>query len=296
MSFDDEMIDVYNLLLKEYKSSDAIYESGSYQCKVYHELYSDGYYWHYNIPPVLDINSWNLKKLINEHGRIKKPQVFAEIYLTSKDNLVLDWYPYHHLSDIKYPKDSDYLRWTDARHGQTPYNRLLMIRSFSHLVYKGKKSNYNKIDCCLIRATKDLIDTVLSHINHFVDVVRITDLYITRQKDWRKIKEIKILNVKETEKKEHQKLAFEEIQILCDEFSITPEQVIQVYKNNDFKWAPTARELSRPNIRHQLSTKRLKKLIQNIYYHTDVYSKLLKKPPQGCEPKHENVVQFPKKK
>ena len=164
-----------------------------------------------------------------------------------------------------------------------PFNRVLMIRGFEGLLNPPKNKPYPKLDQLIIEAVKDLIERIYSFLNQFIEIEKLTDLYLIYEGQHPKktLTRIEIRNPKEVKRDNalHEKEVW--IANTCEEFGISAKKVLREFKANGLKYATTARKLSSKT--RTLSPNRLKKLIRLIYEFPEIYDAVLDHPPPGVE-------------
>ena len=136
-------------------------------------------------------------------------------------------------------------------------------------------------------------------LSHFVDIKKITDLYLTYDSDFgtckkpRRMIDCAIKNVEEAEKKAAIKAKMDWIKKVCKDYKNTPRKFLKVFKKNDMQYSPTAKELS---LEAKILTPQMtKKLAVMLYDFPEIYEAVLDEPPKGIESRFANVVDFPKK-
>jgi hypothetical protein len=134
-------------------------------------------HWMVSARSMLDPNNWNLEKLL-AHGRIGKPHICLYAYVTTKDNLVIEWRP-------DGEDRGDFRYFSDSRYGyQDPENRLVMIHGFERLrdanaEWNGteyRRTPYPKHITYLFEALEAHIHSIRQTLSYFVDIKLTSDL------------------------------------------------------------------------------------------------------------------------
>jgi len=166
--------------------------------------------WHSNqgVHELLDPSNWNLEKLYDEHGHRRKPKAYFFLFLTSKQNLVLEWSPIDHMCNAL-PDHIDH-DWRYFSSHTVPYsepgNRIFRVNSVDG-VLRNESTTWRKEDAthynwCIVHLIRKLLDNIYFFLGRFVECVRVTDLYY----DWEsldnphpKLTSVGIRNVAEVE-------------------------------------------------------------------------------------------------
>jgi hypothetical protein len=258
--------------------------------------------WQYNVDELIDIRNWKSDKLtldkpeqfrrgnIDYESRIRKPKAFFDLSFTGKENLVLDWYPRNPYSPLlpNASDESDWLHWENAWSPGShtlPFNRILMISEFNPIMGRLQEGSYDRIDQYIAEAVCKLINEVYVFLDRFIEIEKITELYIeyagARRPD--KITDCRIRNVKEAEAEKMLTRKQKWIEDTCKEFGITPKKFLKAFKKNRLKYAPTCRTISTESSR--MTSNRAKKLVRALYHFPKLYDPVLDQPPPGIEPR-----------
>ena len=112
---------------------------------------------------LLDSRNLEFGRLVDEHGHRRKPAIRLVTFITTKHNLVLDWYPHAPHFDGK----TDFVRFSDERYGwQDPENRLVMIHQFS-----GLRHDYEHPDG-ISESFRHLIEGVSWHLTDIANALK----------------------------------------------------------------------------------------------------------------------------
>jgi hypothetical protein len=258
--------------------------------------------WQYNVDELIDVRNWKSDKLILDEpekfrrgniyyeSRIRKPKAYFDLSFTRKENLVLDWYPgnpYNPLSP-KPSDESDWLHWDNAWSPGShtlPFNRVFMIGDFDRIMVSLQEGSYDRIDQYIAEAVRKLINEVYVFLNRFIEIEKITDLYIeyadARRLD--KIIDCRIRNVKEAEVEKMLTLDKKWIEDTCKKFGITPKKFLKEFKKNGLKYAPTCRKISTKS--SKMTSNKAKKLVRELYHFPEIYDSVLEQAPPGIEPR-----------
>jgi hypothetical protein len=260
---------------EEYPRNDIVYEL---------ERSFDGF--KCNTSGLLYINNWNLRNLTQPddpnlcQSYFRKPKAFFNLLITKKGNLALDWSP---SLSFQYPQ---LLVHTDWRYwdvywpagGRMPFNRVMMIRNFASL--KNTKKAWRNLDTLILEAIKHSITSVYRHLERFIEIHKVTDLYLKYRGEhiigW------DILDVETVEAGKAMADQIDWIKKTCKEYSITPKTVLKLFKENGMKYASTARGLSKKG--KAISPDRTKRLIHQIYQSFEIYDEFFDTPPPGLNP------------
>lgn len=279
----------YWLILKKFKTPEDAYNSHWYKCRIHSGLATSYHDWAFGTRELLDIKNWNISRLTQGENGLRRPILYTNVYITSKDNLVLDWSPHYAPQSLRKDGGYDWKHWSDYwEPGRMPANRLLMVRKFNDLRFDD---DFDQINRELILATQDLIKTIYTFLGYFIDVVPITGLYLKDDESYKTFKDFEIREVAEVEKERDYKIEIDWINSICNEFETCPETVVKTFKETASSYAPTARTFSKG--KNRLSVERLKKLLRKIYIHTDIYEKYFDDPPKGVGSKNAEVIPFP---
>lgn len=253
---------------------------------VYQELSYSVTNWMFNIDSLINIDNWNLSKLVNEHGKYRKPRVRLVVDITSKDNLVLDWYSVpdsHYLED-----EGDFLRWSNQwpiGGGQLPDNRIVMIREFNNLNPPWRDSEtYGEPEQLLVEGVQEHLKDVYRFLGSIFDVSIETDLYLTYKKEkWadEKLTEVAVRNVKEVKREAERQTHEEWPRKTFDEgLGISVDAFLEAFRDAEYKYNPAADLLKQKQVK--ISRDRVRKLIQQLYNdYPNLYDKYCTVPPQG---------------
>lgn len=295
---------IYRELMNQGISFESIRNDRYPRYKIIDQISSLFEEWQYNVDELLDIRNWKLDKLsldrpvifrrrnIYYESRIRNPKAYFDLSFTSKSNLALDWYPsnpYQPLSPTP-PDDSDWLhwdnQWSPGSH-TLPFNRVLMISDFGPIMNRLQKGSYDRIDQYIAEAVFRLIREIYVFLDRFIEIEKITDLYIDYAQDRRrgKLIDCRIRSVKEAEKEKRLKQKEKWIESICEEFGVTPKSFLKTFKKNGLKYAPTCRKISTATSR--MTPHKAKKLVRELYHFPQIYDSVLKVPPPGIESRSE---------
>ena len=303
--------EIYRELMKRSLSLESIYNGEYPESDIVFELSNESTTWWSNTTELIDVRNWNLNSLALEKPKLysrynmpykvnfRKPKAYFELFLTSQDNLVLDWYPY----DPNSPRRStisDWSHWDNAWQdgGYLPFNRVLMLRKVGHIVIGYKRKRYDKIDQAILRWIKHLIDEIYSYLERFIEIVKITDLYLEYKEDrpriLGKIVGCEIRNVKKAEKEIELQKKMKWITDTCSKVEISPNQFLKVFNEKGMKYAPTAKAIATKSAK--LSTSMVKKLAIELYGFPEIYDSIINQPPPGIEPRSKGaeIINFKK--
>jgi len=152
--------------------------------------------WQFNVKPLVDFFSQDLRKLITKrdgggHDR-RKPKAYFTVSVTSKGNFALDWYPREYVSK-HYDDLGDWLMWSDARGmggDWLPENRLLFVRGFGDLLKSLKNEDKGRVTGDgeddwqdettkrLVLAMRNLLDNIYEFLGGYVEVVHFSDFVV----------------------------------------------------------------------------------------------------------------------
>lgn len=159
---------------KETKRPFDSYEGDDAFSKCIYDLQNSLTTWPNEVISLLDVYNWNLQRLTNE-GKLRKPKAYLLLEVTTKDNLVLDWYPdkpaqnYLHETDFRYW--SSYWQPTSM-----PDNRILMIHGFDHLLPYNKPARHSIK--YLLEAIREHIHDIIRILKQLIDVELVSDMYL----------------------------------------------------------------------------------------------------------------------
>lgn len=279
---------------------ESIYNDRYPRHKIIREIGSAFGSWEYGILELIDIRNYNLDNLeIEEPDRyvrggmyyessIRKPKAYFELFITLKGNLALDWYPYNPNFTGLAKEKWDWTHWDNKwpiGGPYMPFNRVLMIRDFDSLMRGRKNKPYNLIDQYILEAVKELTKKIYSFLDRFVDIEKVTELYLEYEGRiyGSKLIGCSIRNVKEVERETFLHKKEKWIIDTCSEFNISPEQFLKAFKKNGLKYAPTARMVSTKSA--TLTASKAKKLVREIYDLSETYDSIIDEPPPGVEPR-----------
>lgn len=147
--------------------------------KVLREILTAANGWTRSIRSLTLMQNFKINKLIVEcdhHGAyLRKPVAFLEINITTRDNLVMDWFPnVNGQTDLG---DGDFISCTSSPCQSWPKagNRIFIIRQFNDLLETTCDHEYiiNDPDLAsnrlLLKATQVLIDKIHRHISEYCD-------------------------------------------------------------------------------------------------------------------------------
>ncbi len=289
---------IYKELMKKGMTLEAIRNDRYPRHKIIREIADEFNSWEYGVLELMDVRNWNLGNLVLEkpdryvrgqmhyESNIRNPKAYFELFITSKGNLSLDWYPYNPNFPGLAKEKWDWTHWDNKWPiGGThlPFNRVFMIRGFDSLMRGRKNKTYNLIDQYILEAVKKLTNKIYSFLDRFLDIEKVTDLYLEYEGRiyGNKIIGCSIRNVKEVKRETFLHKKEEWIIDTCSEFKISPEQVLEAFKKNDMKYAPTARMISSKSA--TLTASKAKKLVREIYGFPEIYDPIIDKPPPGVE-------------
>jgi hypothetical protein len=240
----------------------------------------------FNLDSLIDIDNWNFSKLVGERGKYRKPRVRLVVDITSKDNLVLDWYPVPngHYSD----DEGDFLRWSNQwpiGGGTLPDNRIVMIREFNNLNPPWRKSEtYGEPEQLLVEGVQEHLKDVYRFLGNIFEISIETDLYLTyKNEKWsdEKLTEVTVRNVKEV-KREAEKQAHNEWprKTFDEGLGISVDAFLEAFRDAEYKYTPAADLLKQKQVK--ISRDRVRNLIQQLYNdYPDLYDRYCSVAPQG---------------
>ena len=214
---DDNLYRIYEELMKKGMTFESIYNLQYPKSEIIDELSHESRSWWFNVDELIDVRNWNLNNLTLEKpdtyvrgniyykSYIRKPKAYFELSITTKNNLVLDWYPYNPTSTIRSLERTDWIHW-DNQWPQSghhlPFNRVLMIRDLGRINKGYKRKKYDKIDRFMIKWVKGIINDIYTFLDRFIEIEKITDLYLQYKDGHRRDKLVscEIRNVREAEK------------------------------------------------------------------------------------------------
>lgn len=286
------LFEAYHELVKARGSNWSIYDDQGYHSGILAEIASAMTSWAFGVKELVDTRNWNLDNLQQEyHADLRNPVAYFDLFITSKGNLALNWYPTKPFQTNPPLEKTDWRYWdsTWPQQRDLPFNRVFMIRGFGRLFYRLEGESYEKIDECLFRATEHLINDIYAYLSYFVEVEEITRLYLTYEERKRrsgrgmehKLVGAEIRNVEEVERECALLKKKEWIFYTCNEFGISPHEFLEVFKANGMRYAPTAKQISTKSAK--LTPQRAKKLVREIYGIREVYDLILTQPPPGLE-------------
>lgn len=252
---------------------------------------------------LFDLSNWNWRKLKTVKNGVRKPRVTLVVDVTSKQNLVLEWFPRtegvkdqfeYFVGECCYnvEEDYDFLTFSSLRPiAADPDNRILMIRGLGgvYSFQKDTDGNYNRFykrsEQLLIEMADALLRDVQRSLSEVFDVILRNNLYLkydsenwqTRRLiswDIRSVKEIEAEN-KAAAKAKWLKETFEIVGLSADEF-------LRIFESTGRQYSPTERALEKRNV--MLSRQRIKTLTNRLYDdYPELYQSCCSGPPQGRE-------------
>jgi len=160
-----------------------------------------------------------------------------------------------------------------------------MIGDFDRIMVSLQEGSYDRIDQYIAEAVRKLINAVYVFLNRFIEIEKITDLYIeyadARRLD--KIIDCRIRNVKEAEAEKKLTIDKKWIEDTCKKFGITPKKFLKEFKKNGLKYAPTCRKISTKS--SKMTSNKAKKLVRELYHFPEIYDSVLEQAPPGIEPR-----------
>ena len=284
----------YRELLKIEGPNWSLYDGGGFHSETFTEIVSALTGWPFGVEELVDQDNWNFANLQEEDGvNWRGPRAYFDLSITSRGNLALDWYPTKPFQRNPNLKETDWTRWDSAwRQGDyLPFNRVFMIRGFNRLLFRFDGKTYDKIDEYLFEAIDRLITTIYTFLSYFIEAEEVTKLYLEYQDveehQIRRIKrkfigaEIRMVEEVERERAVKKKLGW--ISDRCQEFGISPQEFLEIFKTNEMKYAPTARQISTETA--NLSPNRVKKLVCELYDFPEIYDPVLSQAPPGVKPR-----------
>jgi len=131
-------------------------------------------YWPHHVIPLLDVSNWNLPRLMKE-GSLRKPKVYLLLEHTSKENLVIDWYPGEPAHN--YLHETDFLHWSNYWHpNKMPDNRILIIHKAEYLFPYGKPATDSVK--YLLKGLHEHIKEIVHILGRLVEVKLLSDMYL----------------------------------------------------------------------------------------------------------------------
>ena len=247
---------------------------------------------------LIDPTNWKSDRLLDEQGRLRKPRAFLSCYLTSKDNLAMEWFPERYRGGLE---ESDFRRWSDNWYAsQEPENRLVMIRSFGHLLpYRGRPC-----DC----ASQLLIEAVYEHVQNFykylgqiVELTILQEMYLYYKSGIRRYPDGRLVEVQFRDPEDVQREANEKarVQWLKQTFKeglrISEESFLDVFEASRRSYAGTSKMFAQQGMK--LSSAQVRRLVHRLHdEHPEIYRRHCSAPPSGAEarPDPDKVLQFPR--
>jgi hypothetical protein len=308
------LLEAYQEIIKKNGTAKSIYDIDGYQARLMREIFSVVTDWPFGAQELVDARNWNIENLKDERylGGLRRPGAYFDIFITSKGNLALDWYPTKDRLINPDMRMTDWVRWDyqwpiGGGNYNLPFNRVFMIRDFEIFNYwVNHEKSIERIDEYLAKAVESLIDHIYSYLRDFVDVIELTRLYLKHKEEkqaQRRGREIafagfEIGNVEEVEKERTAKKKKKWIDDICREFLTTPEEFLKEFKANEMMYALTAKKFS--NKSKKLSLARTKKLVLELYDFPEIYDSVLDQPPPGIQTTDQKgqiiPVSFSKKK
>jgi len=209
----------------------------------------------FHLHGLINIDNWNLSRLITERGKYRKPKVRLAVDITSKDNLVLDWYPV--TGDFYSDDAGDFLRWSDQwpiGGGRLPDNRIVMIREFDNLNPQWRKSEtYGESEQLLVEGVREHLRDVYRFLGTLFDITLETDLYLTYRKEkWsdEKLTEVAVRNVKEV-RREAERQAHEDWprKIFDEGLGISVDAFLEIFRDAEYKYTSAAELLKQKQVK-----------------------------------------------
>lgn len=262
------------------------YQSGYGQ--LYRSVMSSLTEWPLNVNNLININNWRFNRLITDDNKIRKPKAVLSMYVSPKENLILEWRPALPYRPYEL-EESDWLRWDDVWYaGRPPSNRILQLRCFGDYLYA---KSYNKAEQELMEAIRGVIDLIKSFLKRYIDYEMNSDLYYDYDNhvgNDRKLLRIRLLNVKELEEEQKEQWL---INTFDERLKVTAIEFLEIYKSSGLKYATTARILGN-NISMNVTNEKVKSLIYKLYEeYPGVYDEVLKGyVPKGALQRKEGVV------
>ena len=288
------MFEAYRELLKIEGPNWSLYDGGGFHSETFTEIVNAVTGWPFGVEELVDQYNWNFANLEEQDGmNSRRPRAYFDLFITPRGNLALDWYPTKPFQRNPNLKETDWTRWDSVwpQGDYLPFNRVFMIRGFNRLLFRFDGKTYDKIDEYLFEAIDRLITTIYTFLSYFIEAEEVTKLYLEYQDveehQIRRIKrkfigaEIRMVEEVERERAVKKKLGW--ISDRCQEFGISPQEFLEIFKTNEMKYAPTARQISTEIA--NLSPNRVKKLVCELYDFPEIYDSVLTQPPPGVKPR-----------
>lgn len=251
--------------------------------------------WPSYILDMLNIRYWRIASLRQPDGSLRKPRIFLNVEITSKDNLVLEWFPWpirHY--DLE---NTDWLYWSDNRppgSGMTA-NRIIMIHDFRTIQYPYQRP-FKHSETYVFEALHHLLKLIYDFLGTFFDVTFCDNLYLEYDDPphWsdRKLRQVRIRKVEDVEREREQTRRDHWFKQTFERLKISPEQLLLLLKNNEMKLTKTVKDL-RIDHSAKIGETALKTILTTLYQDFPVvYDKILSEPPKGVSPRIQKVVEL----
>ena len=254
--------------------------------------------WHEECKDLLDPSNWRYERLrsINELHSVqnligcRKPRIELITEITSKNNLVLEWYPRCETKERSnlygqgaWRLDNDYdfhLFSSNRSIGENPENRIVMIRGIQSLgEFKqgrdGWKKEFTDADRHLLEAVVAHLGDVRNALSALFDVQLTTDLYLeySEPKNWmdRKLLDFEIRSVEEVQVQEKAKRKEAWLKNAFESLGIKPERFLAEFEKCGRTYAEAERVFKKLGIK--IGKYRIRTLAKELHQkYPDLYN------------------------
>jgi hypothetical protein len=249
--------------------------------------------WQYRLVEMLDHTNWRMERLKRADGTLRKPRIYLSVAMTSKGNLVLEWFPWK--DDRQDFRDTDWLFWSNDRpvgSGMTD-NRIVMIHEFEN--FRTDSRQYTEADKWLALALRSLLGKIYTFLGRFFEVTIFNDLYLEYEDTQpicdRRLKAIRIRSVKDAEREEEDNRRADWLrQTFEGELKIGPERLLELFKECDLKVGKLCVLMG---LKHKvkIGETAMKSILGLLYRDFPlIYDSVLAVPPKGVQARKTNVV------
>jgi hypothetical protein len=185
---------------------------------------------------IINVRNWRIDNLMDERGTLHKPRIYLGVEITSKDNLVLEWYPWARRTLTL--EQTDWTRWTDLSPiGEMPWNRIIQLNRFGRLMHRAHLGQLTEAQKNLLLAAESLLQLIYDFLGSIAQVNITRDLHLDRPGKGASITGARIMTPDEIAKERRHADALKWFRKTFDErlHPLTAGNLLRIFRENGMK-------------------------------------------------------------
>lgn len=266
--------------------------------RIVREIESSIELWPSDARGLLEPDNWRTDRLVNADGTFRKPEADLDVSLTSKDNLILEWFPRDYTGGPL--AETDFIRWENhwpLGGEREPFNRIVMIRGFGRLRRRASEPTYGEAEQLLIEAVAEHLEYVQMILEGVCSVRRLNGLFLDHTPEpstWDAPRRLIEWNIKDIEKENCRREQEAKERWLSERFDkqlgISAQRFLQGFAQASGAFETTAKAI-RVSRSVKLSGAQVRTLVVELYRnYPDLYDDHCTFPPRGERPRSRAVV------